>query len=103
MNVVAFFERVDGSSNKISESLNIEFSQSGFEPKSVKVEVIVESENTSAFINLGFEELTLIVPYTQQSSNHFFEVVYKIQEYQLGKLLLPVNVDFKILEETQNE
>ncbi len=100
LHAIALFERLDDSTIKINEDLTIEILQPSFETTTIEGEVIVEPTEDSIFINVKLEGVFLSVSSLQESSNYSFEVIFKIKNQQLGRIVLPGKVKFESLEST---
>ena len=98
LHAIALFERLDDSTIKINEDLIIEIRQPSFETTTIEGEFIVEPSEDSIFINVKLEGVFLTVSSLQESSNYSFEVIFKIKNQQLGRIVLPVKVKFESLE-----
>lgn len=98
LHAIALFERLDNSSIEINENITIEVLQSGFEARIIKGKIFIEPTDNSIFVNVKLEAVFLNASSIQDSSNYAFEVIYKIQDQQLGKIILPVKVKFKSLD-----
>jgi hypothetical protein len=97
MYVTSLFKRLDNSNNEIDEDLSIEFLQTGLPSVVFQVKASMRSAELSTFINLNLSGLSLIVT-PLKGSNYTFEVIYRMQGQELGRLILPVTVEFKLLD-----
>lgn len=98
LHAVALFERLNNSTIEINENVTIEIFQSGFETRIIEGKIVIESTDNSIFVNVKLEGVFLNVSSIQDSSDYSFEIIYKIQDQQLGKIVLPVKVKFKSLD-----
>ena len=98
MYLTSVFKRLDDSDNEISEDLSIEFSQTGLPSVLIEVKAFKRSTDSSVFINLDLQGLLLIVT-SLDVSRYSFEVVYRVRDQELGRLILPVVVKFKLLND----
>ncbi|MEI6327701.1 MAG: hypothetical protein WCP16_00610 [Pseudanabaena sp. ELA645] len=98
MYLTSVFKRLDDSDNEISEDLSIEFSQTGLPSVLIEVKAFMRSTDSSVFINLDLQGLLLIVT-SLDVSRYSFEVVYRVRDQELGRLILPVVVKFKLLND----
>lgn len=96
---IALFERVDNSNNEINESINIEVVQTGFNSLPIEGKITIKSTESSEFVNLNLENLVLNISSEKSSNNYSFEVIYKLHNQELGKIVLPVKVELKSLED----
>lgn len=93
------FERLDLPENEINEHLSIEFLQSGQESIFIEANVLIKTMQFSAFINLNLGNLPLVVSPLLGVFDYTFEIIYRIKDQELGRIILPVKVEFKSLED----
>jgi hypothetical protein len=93
------FERSDLSENEINQHLNIEFLQLGQESILIEANILMRSTEFSTFINLNLGDLPLAVSPVLGVSDYTFEIIYRVNDQELGKVILPVKVEFKSLED----
>lgn len=96
MYLTSVFQRLDDSDNEISEDLSIEFSQTGLPFVVIEVKAFIRNTDSSIFINLDLKGLLLTITSLDVSS-YSFEVIYRVHGQELGRLILPVAVKFKLL------
>ncbi|MFN9670919.1 MAG: hypothetical protein ACK573_19315, partial [Pseudanabaena sp.] len=65
----------------------------------VKTNLNIRSTDNSTFVNLDLRDLILTINSLDYDSDYSFEVIYRIQEQELGRVKLPVKVKFKALED----
>lgn len=98
LHAVALFERLGDSTIRINEEVTIEILQPSFEARKIEGVIVVEPTEDSIFVNVKLEGAFLSVSSLQESSNYSFEVIFKVKDQQLGKIVLPVKVKFESLE-----
>jgi len=94
--VVALFEKVDLLNAEINKNLNIELLQTGLPPTSIQTNVLIKSTESSAFINLNLGDLLFTT--SLDVSEYNFEVIYRVEEQELGRVVMPIKVKFKLLD-----
>ncbi|TYQ25557.1 hypothetical protein PseudUWO311_15130 [Pseudanabaena sp. UWO311] len=94
--VAALFEKVDCSDDEINEKLNIELLQTGLPSVSMQVDILIKSIESSTFLNLNLGNLLLTT--SLDISEYNFEVIYRLKEQELGRVVMPVRVKFKLLD-----
>ena len=99
MFVVGLFERLNNLGSEINESLDIELLQVGLPTVVVPAKISIKKTEYSAFINLNCEDLILNISPLQDIADYKFEVIYKNKNQELGRVILPVEVIFKSIEE----
>ncbi|MFM7602369.1 MAG: hypothetical protein ACKO7R_14425 [Pseudanabaena sp.] len=97
--VTALFEKLDSFNTDVNETLNIEFSQIGLKSASFKADVLIKETELTTFINLDFGDLPLVVPSSLDVFNYNFEVIYRVKTQEIGRVVLPVRAEFKLLED----
>jgi len=94
--VAALFEKVDLPNTEINENLNIELLQTGLSPVSIQTNILIKSTESSTFINLNLGDLLFTT--SSDISEYNFEVIYRLKEQELGRVVMPVRVEFKSLD-----
>ncbi|HBC40887.1 MAG TPA: hypothetical protein DCZ88_03010 [Pseudanabaena sp.] len=97
--VTALIEKSDFDGHEINKELSIEFVQSGLKSVFVKTNLNIRSTDNSTFVNLDLRDLILTINSLDYDFDYSFEVIYRIQEQELGRVKLPVKVKFKALED----
>ena len=94
--VAALFEKVGLPDAEIKEDLNIELLQTGLPSTSIQTDILIKSTQSSAFLNLDFGDLPLTA--SLDISEYNFEVIYRVKEQELGRVVMPIRVKFKLLD-----
>jgi len=77
---------------KIAESLIVDFSIPGSGSQSSEIPILIEPEQDSTFVIFAFENASVSVPFEEGFYKQLFEVDYKLKEFDLGKINLPVYI-----------
>lgn len=94
--IAALFEKVGLPDAEINENLNIELLQTGLPSASIQTDILIKSTEFSTFINLNLGDLLLTT--SSDISEYNFEVIYRVKEQELGRVVMPVRVKFKLLD-----
>lgn len=94
--VASLFEKVEWSDTDINEKLNIELLQTGLPSLSMQADILIKNIESSTFLNLNLGNLPLTT--SLDISEYNFEVIYRLKEQELGRVVMPVRVKFKLLD-----